>query len=205
MLKSSEAPSDASQSILPCQVCWSNCTLPITRGLSSSGSSGLLVRFLSFWGLGAGMLSLLKLPLTLHRAFSLVKFAGQTAHCHFQEVQLKWLSRAYLEVPLFLGAGGRHAETPCEAPSDASQGIVPCQVCWSNCTLPITLPGSQLKWLFRASREVPLFLGAGGRHAKSFEAPSDASQSILPCQVCWSKCTLPFPGGSAQVALQSLS
>ena len=94
------------------------------------------MRFLSFWGLGAGMLSLLKLPLTLHRAFSLVKFAGQTAHCHFQEVQLKWLSRAYLEVPLFLGAGGRHAET-CEAPSDASQGIVPCQVCWSNCTLPI--------------------------------------------------------------------
>ena len=69
------------------------------RGLSSSGSSGLLVRFL-FWGLGAGMLSLLKLPLTLHRAFSLVKFAGQTAHCHFQEVQLKWLFRASREVPL---------------------------------------------------------------------------------------------------------
>ena len=95
------------------------------------------------------MLSPLKLPLMLHRAFSLVKFAGQTAHCHYQGAQLKWLSTAYLEVPLFLGAGGRHAE--------------------------------------------------------SSEAPSDASQSILPCQVCWSKCTLPFPGGSAQVALQSLS
>ena len=121
----------------------------ITRGPSSSGSPQPILRCISFWGLGAGMLNPLKVPLMLHRAFSLVKFAGQNAHCHFQEVQLKWLSRAYLEVPLFLGAGGRHAQ--------------------------------------------------------SFEAPSDASQSILPCQVCWSNCTLPFPGDSAQVALQSLS
>ena len=82
------------------------------------------------------MLSPLKLPLTLHRAFSLVKFAGQTAHCQCQGSQLKWLFRASREVPLFLGAGGRHAESS-EAPSDASQGIVPCQVCWSNCTLPV--------------------------------------------------------------------
>ena len=82
------------------------------------------------------MLSPLKLPLMLHRALSLVKFAGQTAHCQFRGSQLKWLFRASREVPLFLGAGGRHAETS-EAPSDASQGIVPCQVCWSNCTLPI--------------------------------------------------------------------
>ena len=95
------------------------------------------------------MLSPLKLPLMLHRAFSLVKFAGQTAHCHFQEVQLKWLSRAFLRCLSFWG------------------------------------------------------LGAG--MLSLLEAPSDASQSILPCQVCWSKCTLPFPGGSAQVALQSLS
>ena len=44
------------------------------------------------------MLSPLKLPLTLHRAFSLVKFAGQTAHCQFWGSQLKWLLRASREV-----------------------------------------------------------------------------------------------------------
>ena len=49
------------------------------------------------------MLSPLKLPLMLHRAFSLVKFAGQTAHCQFQGSQLKWLFRASREVPLFGG------------------------------------------------------------------------------------------------------
>ena len=105
-----------------------HCHSRSSRRFSSSGSIEPILRCLSFWGLGACMLSLLKLPLTLHRAFSLVMFAGQTAHCHFQEVQLKWLYKAYLEVPLFLGAGGRHAETS-QAPSDASQGILPCQVC----------------------------------------------------------------------------
>ena len=192
------------------------------------------------------MLSPLKLPLTLHRAFSLVKFAGQTAHCQCRGSQLKWLFRASREVFLFLRAEGRHAESS-EAPSDASQSILPCQVCWSNCTLPIPgvsslqlrclsfcgrhaesseapsdasqhslvkfagqtahcqFWGSQLKWLFRASREVFLFLRAEGRHAESSEAPSDASQSILPCQVCWSNCTLPIPGVSAEVAFQGFS
>ncbi len=74
------------------------------------------------------MLRLVKLPLMLHRAFSLVKFAGQNAHCHFQGAQLTWLFRAFREVLLFLEAGGRHAESS-EAPSDASQSILPCQVC----------------------------------------------------------------------------